>query len=134
MASFLHVSPMGMQFNGPELGAWYAAARVETAIIEVRPPSSSRGGGQVRFHSIERTYRAYTCVLAGSYLDIQGIQVSSTRELYRSDAYAASQSFLERLSEPLAAAVSCTRQPAACRRDKCRRLSTNERPRTVKPT
>jgi hypothetical protein len=25
MAAFLHVAPGGMRFNGPELGAWYAA-------------------------------------------------------------------------------------------------------------
>ena len=93
MASFLHVSPMGMRFNGPELGAWYAAARVETAIIEVahhlRREAVDRSVPQ-----IERTYRAYTCVLGGSYLDIRGDRASRP-EIYRSDTYAASQSFGE---------------------------------------
>src|SRR3546814_1160956 len=35
MASFLHVAPDGMRFNRAELGAWYAAKAVETAIAEV---------------------------------------------------------------------------------------------------
>lgn len=93
MASFLHVSPMGMRFNGPELGAWYAAARIETAIIEVahhlRREAVDRSSARV-----ERTYRAYTCALAGSYLDISGEQTARP-ELYASASYAASQSFGE---------------------------------------
>ena len=35
MAAFLHVAPGGMRFNGPELGAWYAADDVRTAAAEV---------------------------------------------------------------------------------------------------
>ncbi|MGH7210522.1 MAG: RES domain-containing protein, partial [Acetobacteraceae bacterium] len=35
MAAFLHVAPTGMRFNGPELGAWYAAATLPTAAAEV---------------------------------------------------------------------------------------------------
>lgn len=93
MASFLHVSPMGMRFNGPDLGAWYAAGRVETAIIEVahhlRREAVDRSVARV-----ERTYRAYTCALAGPYLDISGEQTARP-ELYASDSYAASQTFGE---------------------------------------
>jgi hypothetical protein len=35
MAAFLHVAPGGMRFNGPELGAWYAAEDIRTAAAEV---------------------------------------------------------------------------------------------------
>ena len=35
MASFLHVAPGGMRFNAGELGAWYAAAAIRTAVAEV---------------------------------------------------------------------------------------------------
>ena len=93
MASFLHVSPMGMRFNGPELGAWYAAARIETAIVEVAHPLRREAADRSSAR-VERTYRAYTCALAGSYLDISGEQTARP-ELYASASYAASQSFGE---------------------------------------
>ncbi|MGO7388874.1 RES family NAD+ phosphorylase, partial [Rhizobium ruizarguesonis] len=35
MAAFLHVAPGGMRFNGPDLGAWYAADDLRTAAAEV---------------------------------------------------------------------------------------------------
>ena len=35
MAAFLHAAPGGMRFNGPELGAWYAADDIRTAAAEV---------------------------------------------------------------------------------------------------
>src|SRR5271156_2640544 len=35
MAAFLHVAPGGMRFNGPDLGAWYAAGDIRTAAAEV---------------------------------------------------------------------------------------------------
>lgn len=93
MASFLHVSPAGMRFNGPDLGAWYAAARVETAIVEVAH-HLRREAVDRSIPQLERTYRAYTCALSGSYLDIRGEQVDRP-ELYRSDSYAGSQRFGE---------------------------------------
>ncbi|MGH9739023.1 MAG: RES family NAD+ phosphorylase [Candidatus Acidiferrales bacterium] len=34
-AAFLHASPMGSRFNGPERGGWYAAFSLETSGIEV---------------------------------------------------------------------------------------------------
>lgn len=95
MAAFLHVAPSGMRFNGPDLGAWYAAAAQRTGIIEVahhlRREVVARGVPQA-----SRTYRAYTCALAGSYLDIQG-QQTTRPELYASASYAAAQRFGEEL-------------------------------------
>jgi hypothetical protein len=35
MAAFLHVSPTGGRFNGPDLGAWYASAALITAAVKV---------------------------------------------------------------------------------------------------
>jgi hypothetical protein len=93
MASFLHVSPEGMRFNSSDLGAWYAAARLRTAVAEVahhlRREASARGlTGQTR------TYRAYAARLAGRYLDIRG-QGAIRPELYDGMSYAASQAFGE---------------------------------------
>jgi RES domain-containing protein len=34
LAAFLHTTPLGGRFNGPELGAWYAALSVGTAVAE----------------------------------------------------------------------------------------------------
>ena len=93
MAAFLHVAPTGMRFNGPELGAWYAAADIRTSAAEVghylRRETVAR-----RVPELSRTYRAYSARLGGEYVDITGF--GSTRpELYLPDSYAASQSFGE---------------------------------------
>jgi len=73
MASFLHVAPGGMRFNGPDLGAWYASASLMTAAAEVghhlRREAAARSVKAMR-----RTYRTYTATLTGEYLDIRGKQ------------------------------------------------------------
>ncbi len=93
MAAFLHVAPAGMRFNGPELGAWYAAAEIQTAIAEVghhlRREAVARNAPAMR-----RTYRAYSAGLQGDYVDIRGLQAERP-ELYAPDSYAASQAFGE---------------------------------------
>lgn len=89
MAAFLHVAPGGMRFNGPDLGAWYAAAELATAVAEVghhlRREASARGLART-----SRRYRAYACSLAGSYLDIRGEQALRP-DIYAPDSYSASQ-------------------------------------------
>jgi hypothetical protein len=89
MAAFLHVAPGGMRFNGPDLGAWYAAADVRTAAAEVghhlRRETVARG-----LDSMQRTYRAYTATLRGDYLDIRG-QQAKRRDVYAGDRYDAAQ-------------------------------------------
>lgn len=89
MASFLHVAPGGMRFNGPDLGAWYAAASLTTAIAEVahhlRREAVARG-----LDRVARRYRAYSCRLAGAYLDLRGEQAARP-EIYASASYGASQ-------------------------------------------
>lgn len=88
MASFLHVSPGGMRFNGPETGAWYAAADIRTAAAEVghhlRREAASRSLPELR-----RVYRAYSSRLDGRFVDIR-----------RAHAPAAQASLLERLYDP----------------------------------
>lgn len=93
MAAFLHVAPTGMRFNGPDLGAWYAAAELKTAAIEVahhlRREAVARS-----LAGLKRKYRAYTSTLAGSYLDIRG-QQSTMPAVYDLSSYGASQAFGE---------------------------------------
>jgi hypothetical protein len=95
MAAFLHVAPGGMRFNGPELGAWYAAADIRTAAAEVghhlRREAVARS-----LATMTRTYRAYTATLLGDYLDIRG-QQSTHPDIYASERYDASQILGERV-------------------------------------
>jgi len=93
MAAFLHVAPGGMRFNGPELGAWYAADDIRTAAAEVghhlRRETVARN-----LTAMSRTYRAYAATLLGDYLDIRGEQAIRP-DVYASDRYDASQKFGE---------------------------------------
>jgi RES domain len=93
MASFLHVAPGGMRFNGPDLGAWYAAARLTTAVAEVghhlRREAAARGMARA-----SRRYRAYSCTLTGAYRDLRGRRADHP-EAYAADSYAGSQLFGE---------------------------------------
>jgi RES domain len=97
MASFLHTPPSGARFNGPDLGAWYAAAALLTAAAEVghhmRREAVARTVPELR-----RTFRAYSATLAGDYEDIRGLQ-QSRPDLYASDSYAAGQVFGETLRD-----------------------------------
>lgn len=92
MAAFLHAAPGGGRFNGPELGAWYAAASQMTAIAEVghhlRREALARG-----LEGMQRVYRTYSSRLEGSYRDIRGQEP----ELHVSDSYTAGQGFGEGL-------------------------------------
>ena len=93
MAAFLHVAPCGMRFNNADLGAWYAADGLATAVAEVahhlRRETVARGLRHAR-----RCYREYQAVLEGAYLDIRGEQASRAA-LYDPASYAASQVFGE---------------------------------------
>ncbi|NNU40593.1 RES family NAD+ phosphorylase [Rhizobium sophorae] len=89
MAAFLHVAPGGMRFNGPDLGAWYAADDLRTAAAEVghhlRREAFARGVA-----TMARTYRSYSANLIGDYLDIRGEQTLRP-DVYDGTSYAASQ-------------------------------------------
>ena len=89
MAAFLHVSPGGMRFNGPQLGAWYASGDLRTSAAEV--------GHHLRREivardvaSMFRRYRAYSGILLGEHLDITGQQLARA-DVYACDRYDASQ-------------------------------------------
>ncbi|MGR9194500.1 RES family NAD+ phosphorylase [Rhizobium leguminosarum] len=89
MAAFLHVAPGGMRFNGPDLGAWYAADDLRTAAAEVghhlRREALARGVA-----TMARTYRSYSANLIGDYLDIRG-EARLRPHVYDGTSYAASQ-------------------------------------------
>jgi RES domain-containing protein len=93
MAAFLHVPPGGMRFNGPHLGAWYAAAGLSTAVAEVghhlRREAVATGAD-----ALSRQYRAYTARLDGGYLDIRG-ERATRPDVYDPADYAASQALGE---------------------------------------
>jgi hypothetical protein len=95
MAAFLHVVPGGMRFNGPELGAWYAADDIRTAAAEVahhlRRETAARG-----IATMKRTFRAYRATLLGNYLDIRG-QQTTRPDVYASERYDASQKLGEQI-------------------------------------
>lgn len=95
MAAFLHVAPGGMRFNGPELGAWYAADGIATAAAEVghhlRRETIARG-----LPAMRRTYRSYASTLAGDYRDIGGMQ-AELPGAYDPASYGESQVFGENI-------------------------------------
>lgn len=93
MAAFLHVSPTGSRFNGPDLGAWYAAADLRTAAAEVGH-HLRREAVASRRRELRRTYRSYAARLDGEYLDIRDRRTERP-DLYAPDSYAVSQRFGE---------------------------------------
>ncbi|NKB80052.1 RES family NAD+ phosphorylase [Ochrobactrum daejeonense] len=97
MASFLHVAPGGMRFNGPELGAWYAAARLVTSVVEVAH-HMRRETVATQQDGLSRTFRVYTAKLEEDFVDICGRQ-APMRDVYDPVSYAASQKFGEDMRE-----------------------------------
>lgn len=95
MAAFLHAAPGGSRFNGSELGAWYAAAAVTTAIVEVAHHLRREAAAR-RLPELRRIFRGYTARLTGRYRDIRGRQ-RELPEVYASEDYAAGQRFGEDL-------------------------------------
>ena len=93
MAAFLHVPPGGNRFNGPDLGAWYAAAAFATAAAEVahhlRREAVATGAKLMR-----RQFRTYQTQLEGEYLDIRG-ERDARPEAYDLTSYARSRVFGE---------------------------------------
>jgi RES domain len=104
MAAFLHASPAGARFNGPALGAWYAAAAARTAIFEVahhlRREAVARSLPEQR-----RMFRCYSAKLLGEdYVDLRG-QLAARPDLYAPDSYAASQVFGEGIRDAAGAGI-----------------------------
>lgn len=92
MAAFLHAAPGGGRFSGADLGAWYAADRVEASLAEVahhlRREAFARGQA-----SATRCFRVYVARLEGRFVDLCG---ADEPQLYDGQDYAASQAFGER--------------------------------------
>lgn len=95
MAAFLHASPTGTRFTGPDLGAWYASADIATSAVEVGHHLRREAVAR-RIPALSRTYRAYSARLSGDHVDIRGLQ-STVSELYQPDSYRQSQIFGESL-------------------------------------
>ena len=93
MAAFLHVPPGGNRFNGPDLGAWYAAAAFRTAAAEVAHHLRREAVATAQ-PIMRRQYRAYQARLDGQFLDIRG-ERASRADIYDPVSYAASQVFGE---------------------------------------
>lgn len=97
MATFLHVAPGGMRFNGPDLGAWYAGTRLRTSVVEVAHHLRREAHAMGRA-GLSRVFRTYTATLQGGYLDIRG-QQTALPDVYNPMSYSASQAFGERLRD-----------------------------------
>ncbi|MBC2886382.1 RES family NAD+ phosphorylase [Ochrobactrum sp. CM-21-5] len=93
MATFLHVAPGGMRFNGAKLGAWYAAARLTTSVMEVAH-HMRRETVATQQDSLSRIFRVYTAKLDGEFINIRGEQ-TSMKAVYDPANYGTSQKFGE---------------------------------------
>jgi hypothetical protein len=90
MAAFLHGSPAGLRFSGPELGAWYASTELMTAVLEV-VNGLRKEIALSALPRITQDYRRYMARLEGNYADIFG----AAPEFHDPDdkTYPASQAF-----------------------------------------
>jgi hypothetical protein len=93
MAAFLHVPPGGNRFNGPDLGAWYAAAAFPTAAAEVAH-HLRREAVATSVPIMRRQFRCYQARLDGTFLDIRG-ERAARPDVYDPVSYIASQVFGE---------------------------------------
>ena len=93
MASFIHVGASGSRFNGPDLGAWYAAKTMKAAIAEVSHHLKREAAFTAQPY-LRMQYRSYSASLGGQYVDIRGLK-QSRPELYHPSDYASSQTFGE---------------------------------------
>lgn len=95
MAAYCYPSPDGGRFTGPDLGAWYGALEVETAIAETVHHHTRRllkaGMLQARIQM-----RQLVAQVDAVFHDIRG-KLASRPELYDPNDYAASQAFAAEL-------------------------------------
>lgn len=97
MAAFLHAAPEGGRFTSPQLGAWYCARSLETAIEETvyhatRRIVASRG---LLLHATI-AMREWTHGLDARLVDVRGARERFAK-LYDPHSYAESQPFGERV-------------------------------------
>lgn len=91
MAAFLHAAPGGGRFSGPDLGAWYGAATVETGLAEVAHHLRREAYAR-RQTAAARRFRVYVSRLEGGFVDLRG---KDEPTLYDPKSYSASQAFGE---------------------------------------
>ncbi|MBF0324192.1 MAG: RES family NAD+ phosphorylase [Alphaproteobacteria bacterium] len=90
MASFLHAAPAGLRFTSADLGGWYAALNVKTAVAEVahhlRREAVNTGQSEMCLD-----YRSYVANVKGDLVDIR----KGSSSWYDPASYAQSQAFGE---------------------------------------
>ena len=91
MAAFTHLNPDGSRFADSTFGAFYAAARLETAIAETRYHREIFLRA-TRQPPIELDMRTYVIDIVASFHDIRGKRAEMP-DIYDPDNYAASQKF-----------------------------------------
>jgi hypothetical protein len=101
MAAFLHCAPEGGRFSDGDLGAWYAATDLQTALAETvyhheRRLRASAAGFPARIQMRELVVR-----LDADLLDLRGAQASHP-ELYAAADYGRSQAFARERRWPYA--------------------------------
>ncbi len=95
MAAYLHASPVGGRFNGPDLGAWYASASLVTAVAEVGH-HLRREAVDRRIDAVSRDFRCYGCRIDGRHVDLRTGSERLAAVLHPA-SWEASQAFGERL-------------------------------------
>lgn len=91
-AAFLHASESGGRFNGPDLGAWYCATDIETAIEETLHHNGRRLRLSASGFPNRIQLRELVVHLDLDLADLRGLQAERA-ELYDPDDYRASQAF-----------------------------------------
>lgn len=94
MAAFLHAAPMGQRFSCPDLGAWYGAYALPTAVAEVAH-HLRRETINADLPEMRGCYRVYLADLIGTeYVDLRGLR-GAQPDLYACGDYRASQAYGE---------------------------------------
>ena len=94
MAAFLHAAPDGGRFNGPQLGAWYAARDLQTAVRETIYHHTQRLAASALGFDATITMRELVTSLDARLVDLRGRQADFPA-LYDAADYSASQPFGE---------------------------------------
>jgi len=92
-AAFLHPSPLGSRFNGPERGAWYAGFEKETSIAEVAHHKTLQYV-EIGIFEDSVTYDDYLCDLSATLYDLNSAEFASCLD---PSSYLASQALTETL-------------------------------------
>lgn len=94
MAAFLHAVPEGGRFNGSQLGAWYAARDLQTAVRETIYHHTRRIAASSMGFDATITMREFVSALDARLIDLRGQQTAQPM-LFHSDDYTESQRFGE---------------------------------------